>query len=279
VALFGATLTPEEQERFDSGIREFHDLAKDMARVRASSDLGESEESLLDVLALHATDEETFVADFITFFIGGFHTTANTIIWTLYNLACHPEYQELIYRELHAAAAGASTEEFCERDGASALLDWAASSKTLNAVVSEVLRLERIGGFAGRINTAGAVTIAGTTFPAGTNFLLAIGPCCHHAGDYPDPLKFRPERFGGACPAGAAAPPGGKTSCSYVFGFGERRCPGQMYGVTQTTQFVAQLVYAAAVGLANPADASSIERDMSLVPTPKNDLVLTFTLR
>jgi len=90
----------------------------------------------------------------------------------------------------------------------------------VNALCQEVLRIRPVVPFVGRVLTEPA-RIGSTDCPAGVSLIAAIATTHHRADVFPEPSRFRPERF-----LGDEAPP------SYAwlpFGGGVRRCIGASF--------------------------------------------------
>jgi cytochrome P450 len=72
-----------------------------------------------------------------------------------------------------------------------------------------------------RRGMGGAATVCGRRFPAGTQFLLNFRAVAWDETLWPEPMKFRPERFEGPAAAAAAAtavvsPRAGSGRCLHI---------------------------------------------------------------
>jgi len=169
-------------------------LRLEIARRRAASDLDEREDILSMLLTESSMDDTTLVDELITLLVAGHETTATALAWALERLARHPSAWERL------------------REGDEDYLD---------AVVKETLRLRPVVPIVLRLLKA-PMEIAGYELPAG----VAVAPnilLMHTREDiYPEPLRFRPERF--------LEQPAG-TYTWIPFGGGVRRCLGASFAI------------------------------------------------
>lgn len=141
----------------------------------------------------------------LTLLVAGHETTASALTWALYWVHADPA----VFNQL--------MEELTSIDGE----DLAAIMQLpyLNGVVKETLRIEPIVPIVARCLQED-VRLGGYDYPKGT----VLSPCIyltHHREDlYPEPKKFKPERFIGKK----------YTSTEYLpFGGGVRRCIGAAF--------------------------------------------------
>jgi cytochrome P450 len=203
-------------------------ILDEVARRRAGGDL-ESRTDILSMLMQARYEDGTPLTDvelrdeLITLLIAGHESTATELAWSFERLLRHPEMIERLREE----AAG----------GEDAYAD---------AVVKETLRLRPVLPVVlGELTEP--MDIGGHAVPAGT-WVAPCGYLIHRRPDiYPDPLRFRPERFLDD-PAG--------TYSWMPFGGGVRRCVGAAFAQLEMRE-VLQTV-AASVDL--EAVSSSPER-------------------
>jgi cytochrome P450 family 89 subfamily A len=170
----------------------------------------------------------------------GTDNTATEAQWIMANLVAHPEIQARLRAEIHQVTGGAGVQE---QD--------LPRMPYLRAVVLEGLRRHPPGHFAiphaatGIQDDGGGgdhATIEGFRVPrrASLNFtLVALGL---DEAVWPDPLRFRPERF---LPGGEGADvdlTGAKEVKMIPFGAGRRICPGMALALLHLEFFVASLV-------------------------------------
>ncbi len=169
-------------------------LRAEIGRRRAAPDLDERDDILSMLLAHSEMDDATLIDELITLLVAGHETTATALAWALERLARHPDAWERLRR---------GDEDY------------------LDAVVKETLRLRPVVPIVLRLLKQ-PMEIAGYELPAG----VAVAPCIllmHTREDiYPEPYRFRPERF--------LEQPAG-TYTWIPFGGGVRRCLGASFAI------------------------------------------------
>ncbi len=206
-------------------------LVAEIARRRDAPDLAEREDILsLLLLARYedgsAMDDRSLRDELVTLLIAGHETTATSLAWALERLIRHPQS---LRRAQEDAVGG---------DG-----------EYLDAVVKETLRLRPVIPIVARV-LGEPMTFGGHRLPAGA----VIAPCIflmHRREDvYPQPERFRPERF-------LERPAG--TYTWIPFGGGVRRCLGASFAQFEMRQVLAEVL--AAVDLQPPrAEAEAVAR-------------------
>ena len=176
-------------------------ILDEVARRRAAGDL-ESRTDILSMLMQARYEDGTPLSDgelrdeLITLLIAGHESTATELAWSFERLLRHPEMIERLRDE---AASG--------------------EDAYADAVVKETLRLRPVLPVVLRELTE-PMDLGGHAIPAGT-WVAPCGYLIHRRPDvYPDPLRFRPERFLDR-PAG--------TYSWMPFGGGVRRCVGAAF--------------------------------------------------
>jgi cytochrome P450 len=233
--------------------------------VRARRDRGIADTDT-DVLALllrsadGLTDREVR-DELVTLVIAGHETVASSLSWTLHLLARHPDAQDRLHIELDAVLGG-------RPPGWSDLpaLRWTRQ------VIDESLRLYPPAWVLTRRAEADD-QVSGVPVPAGT--LAIVSPWLLHrrSDDWPDPLRFDPERFGGER---SAAPRG-----SYLpFGVGPRLCIGRDFALVESVLALAVLLQGWRVGPVRRRGADVPQRVDALVTLrPRGGLPLTVRRR
>jgi cytochrome P450 len=232
-----------------------------IAERRAS---GRDEGDVLSMLLLARDDENTGMTDrqirdeAMTLVLAGHETTANAMAWSLSLLADHPDAYDRLVAEAHAVL-----------DGGRRLptLDDLPRLPFALAVMKEAMRLHPPAYVVGREALA-PVTIAGHTIPARTSVLVNIYGM-HHRGDlFPDPERFRPERFVGdgekTIPRGAYLP----------FGGGPRVCIGNHFALMEGQIILATL--ASRVRFARISAAPPVEEPL-ITLRPRDGLPMRVT--
>lgn len=119
--------------------------------------------------------------ELMTMLFAGHETTANSLAWAFYWIHYLPEVKQKLMNELKSLNGN---------------LDFNTILKLpyLNAVVSETLRIYPVVVFVGR-QLKEPFEIMGYTFEAGTSLFPSIYLTHHREDIYPEPKKFKPERF------------------------------------------------------------------------------------
>lgn len=190
------------RERQASG-RRFNDLL-DMLLDARYEDTGEgmTEEQVLD--------------EIVILFIAGHETTGNTLAWTLYLLASHPNELEQLRKETHGLS----------------IPDRVAHPR-LQAVINESMRLYPPAWASDRVSLE-EDSYNGFTYPAGT--ILALFYFGLHRSNryWEEPLAFRPDRF-----------LKGKESSRifFPFGGGPRLCIGNNFAMAEMALFISSFIH------------------------------------
>ncbi len=134
--------------------------------------------------------------EMLTLIMAGYETTTNGLAWAFERLLRAPDQLERLRAELET--------------GEEAYLD---------AVVKETLRCRPVVPVVARRLRESAY-VGGREIPEGTILMVSIYLVHHDPASYPEPHSFKPERFLGGVPDGAAWIP---------FGGGVRRCLGAVF--------------------------------------------------
>lgn len=178
---------------------------------------------LSTLIAAHDEDgsqlaETELVAHGAVLLTASHETTANTLAWTLFLLAAHPEVQDAVADELAGVGAPLATE--------------LAGLTLLDQVVKESQRLLPASCILFFREAAAPFVLDGKELPAGTRLLTSPYIAHRDPGLFPEPQRFRPSRWEGLEPGPYAYLP---------FGAGPRLCVG--------AQFATQAVRLALVGI------------------------------
>lgn len=189
---------------------------------RASPEPGEDILSLLlsaryeDGSAL--TDDE-LLTQMMNLIIAGHETTASALAWSFHHIHREPEVKARLVEELQGLP------EPLEPEAVTRL-------PYLEAVCSEALRLEPVAPLIGRTLRKG-LTLQGFDLPPGTSVGISILQVHRRADLYPDPERFRPERFLER----------GYTPFEYLpFGGGARRCIGAAFALYEMKLVLAAIL-------------------------------------
>ncbi len=183
-------------ERRRSAAAEGYDFLSVYLDARDKSGEGFSDEELLDEL--------------VTLLVAGYETSAGTLNWAWHLLAAHPDVCEKVVDEARRQLA----------DGVDA--GAVADMPYTQAVLEETLRLyPPVWLFTRRATAKGAG--ADFAIPAGTDVYLSPY-ILHRSPEYwPEPERFRPERFLATTGARKAERP------YFPFSLGPRRCLGEYF--------------------------------------------------
>ena len=153
--------------------------------------------------------DEELRDELVTLLVAGHETTATSLAWSIERLVRHPEMLERLRDEV---AAG--------------------EDEYLDAVCKETLRLRPVLPIVARVLKED-VEIGGYNLPAGAT----VAPCIHlihrRPDIYPEPRRFRPERF--------LEKPAG-TYTWIPFGGGVRRCLGATFALFEMRQVLSSIV-------------------------------------
>lgn len=125
--------------------------------------------------------DDDIVAELGTILMSGHETTAVALAWALYELGRHPDVLERLREELDAL----------EPDPDPALV---VKQPYLGAVCDETLRFHTILTEVGRVADTGR-ELLGHQIPAGIVVAVSMSAIHQDPSIYPEPERFRPERF------------------------------------------------------------------------------------
>jgi cytochrome P450 len=168
---------------------------------RRADPLGERADVLSTLLQARHEDgqplSEVEIRDeLVTLLLAGHETTATALSWAVERIVRHPEYQARLTEEVHAGE-----QRFCD------------------AVVKETLRLRPVLSLVARRLKA-PMDLGAVRLPAGVTVVPSIYLMHRRPDIYPDPKRFRPERF---------LEQRAGTYTWIPFGGGARRCLGAAF--------------------------------------------------
>jgi cytochrome P450 len=212
-------------------------------------------------LLLEAKDEDGAVMtedelrdELMTMLLAGHETTATALSWTFAFLLGAPEVEAKLRGELERAR------------GADGGIDVPAlaSCEYLDAVIKESLRLRPIVPDVIR-HVESPTEIAGYEVPAGAY----LTPCIHlahrRAESWPEPDRFRPERFLGARVDPYAWLP---------FGGGIRRCLGMAFALYEMKVVLGVTLLRARLRLATPRPPAVGRRGVTVAPADGTPIIV-----
>jgi cytochrome P450 len=143
----------------------------------------------------------------------GSGTTANTLAFTLWNIATRPDLREKLEREVSAIS-----DDFRDAD--------LEALPLLNATINETLRLyAAVPGSLPRVVPAQGATMCGHYLAPGTVVSTQAWTYHRDASLYPNPLDFDPSRYLND-PTGSSNNPKGAKATNSAFGAGAYTCLG-----------------------------------------------------
>ncbi len=220
-------------------------------RMRRAEPGHEQRDDVLSLL-LGARDEEgrpmsdrELRDELVTVIAAGHETTATGLAWALERLTHNPE----VLARLRASLA-AGEEDYLE------------------ATVKETLRARPVLVDVARKLTA-PIRIGGYELPAGTFVLPAIAALHQREDLFPQPERFRPERFLGT----------GVDNYAWIpFGGGVRRCIGAAFAEFEMRTILREIVAGAELRAAEPAPERVRVRNITLAPAKDGRVVLAAAL-
>jgi cytochrome P450 family 135 len=221
-------------------------LYEEIALRREEPDVGERDDVLS--LLLQARDEdgrpmtERELRDELVTVIGAGHeTTATALAWAFERLLRNPDVLERLQGSLSAGDA------------------------YLDATIKETLRVRPVIADAARRVTR-EIEIAGYRIPAGALVMPAITALHFREDIYPEPDRFRPERFLEGAPESYAWIP---------FGGGVRRCIGASFAQFEMRVIMRAILERAEFRAASPAPERPRTRNITTAPAKGCRVVLT----
>lgn len=217
--------------RLGAAIRQpFADQIRQRHRAAERGDAGLPDDMLATLMAARDPDtgatlsEDDIIDQVGTLFLAGHETSASTLCWALYLLACQPELQDEVRREI-AAAWGDRPPDYGDTRQLSLTHD----------VFRETLRLyPPIAFYLREAAHAGCLRDK----PVAAGDMVAVSPWVvqRHQQLWDRPHEFDPKRF--CTDAGLAS-----ARTAYLpFGLGPRGCPGAAFATQESLLILAQLV-------------------------------------
>lgn len=158
---------------------------------------------------LEPLSDDELIAEAATLFIAGHDTIAMTLVWTLLLLERHPAVHAALMAELDAVLGG--------RDPAP---DDLPKMAVLDRVIKESMRiLPSVPLLVMRV-CADAAMVGGFSVPKNSNVLVSPLATHHDPDIYPEPQRFRPERWLSITPSAYEYLP---------FSVGARNCIGMLF--------------------------------------------------
>jgi cytochrome P450 len=214
---------------------------------RAAADLAERDDILSLLVAARHEDgspmrDAEIHDELLTLLVAGQETTATALSWAVERLVRHPDKLERLRAEVETG-----------------------EDAYLTATIQETLRLRPvIVGVLRRLTEP--VELGGYDLPAGVTVMPSIHLVHRDPAIYPEPERFRPERF-------LETPPG--TYTWIPFGGGVRRCLGAAFAQQEMAIVLRELVARRWVRPADPASERPFRRAITETPRHNAEVVLT----
>lgn len=215
-------------------IRKHIDFSKEGQKIldevieeRVTSEM--EKDDLLDMLLQARYEDGTgmsrqqLIDEVLILFTAGFETTANTLSFTLFLIAKHPEVQEKLFQEVAEI-------DFYNED----LMQAMGKLTFAKQCLEEAMRLYPPAYVIDRVSLA-EETIDEHTFKKNTVWLMSIYELHRHADFWENPSEFRPERFD-------AANKKDYSDYYFPFGAGPRMCVGNNFAMYEMMLTVGLLV-------------------------------------
>jgi cytochrome P450 len=227
----------------------FNDWVTQVAgRRRARGEGGLGDDVLGVLLAARyddgsAMDEIEVQDQLFTLLIAGHETSAIAMAWTVYHLLRSPEVLARLRVEI-------------DRLGPEPALDAVVRLPYLDAVVSETLRVEPIVTDVARVCRE-PFTLGQWTVPRGYVIAVLLVSILHDPRVFPEPERFRPERFLEK-----------KYSASEFlpFGGGARRCLGSAFAEAELALAIAEIMSRYDLELAGAEPERAARRNLTMGP-------------
>lgn len=195
----------------------------------------------------------------MTIFVAGHETTANTLSWTWYLLAQHPEVEARFHQELETVLGGSKpTVEDIPR------------LAYVNQIVQESMRLYPAVWMINR-EVAKEVKIGGYTFKPGDTLMMSQYVMHRDPRFYDEPDRFKPERFADDLL---------KRNPQYAyfpFGKGPRMCIGNNFALMESAILLATIGQQFRLG--RRKEEPLVEPEPMVTLRPKGGLAMTIQKR
>jgi cytochrome P450 len=190
----------------------------------------------------------------MTLLLAGHETTATSLAWTVHRILSEPGVYEHARAEALAAvdSGGVTAENVGQLEYLDAVIK---ETMRMNPVIPDVLRILKQ-----------PMRIGGVDLPAGTAVAPNIYAAHHRPETWPDPYRFRPERFLGTRPSPYAF---------FPFGGGMRRCLGMAFALYEMKVVLATLLARAELAPVPGYRVRVVRRNITWVPSEGMPVVVT----
>ncbi|MBJ8344054.1 cytochrome P450 [Antrihabitans sp. YC2-6] len=217
---------------------EVHDVLQALIDRRRSQPESDRRDILALLMGSETADgqrlsDQELRDDLITLLLAGHETTATTLAWIFDHLV----HDRQLADRLTVDATTGDT-EYCD------------------AVIAETLRMRPVVVGTARV-TAQPFRLGEWLLPADTWIVAYIRGVNHRAATYPDPHRFRPERFLHSSP---------NTFAWIPFGGGAKRCLGAAFAQTELRTVLRVLLTRAEFAAADPNPDTPVRRGPVMLP-------------
>lgn len=197
---------------------------------------------ILSILIAARTEDDEALTDteirdeLMGLIIAGHETTANTLAWTWERVLRHPEIHRDLVEDVRSDAD--------------------AARPRVDAILSESMRIRPVIPFMAR-RVSVPWQLGDFVVPPNTPVAISAVLAHHRPDVYPDPFRFRPERWYDNRPGAYTHLP---------FGGGNRRCLGVSLAMAEMTSVMTQMTQRLDLTVDNPASEKALSRNVTLVP-------------
>jgi cytochrome P450 len=222
-------------------------IGAEIGERRGVADL-EQRDDILSLLVAARHEDGSPMSDaeihdeLLTLLVAGHETTATALSWAVERLVRHPDKLARLRAEVEAG-----------------------EDAYLTATIQETLRLRPVISIVIRRLTE-AIELGGYDLPAGVAVVPSIHLIHRDPAIYPEPDRFRPERF-------LETPPG--TYTWIPFGGGVRRCLGASFAQQEMAIVLQELVSRRMIRPTDPASERNFRRAITETPRHNAEVVLS----
>ncbi len=198
-----------------------------------------------------AMSDDDICSQLLTLLVAGHETTATTLAWIFYELHRHPEMLARLRAEIGELGPDPAPEAFGKLSFLRAVVD---ETLRIHPIISEVFRTVK-----------DRFPFQGYEIPAGVTVSASIVMIHNDPELYPDPTRFRPDRFLERRYGPDEHLP---------FGGGHRRCLGDAFAMNEIAVVLATLLPRYELALASERPLRMVRRNLTLAPEAGVPMVL-----
>ena len=217
---------------------------------------------LMHAMLNSGNSEETILSDMATF-LGGFHTSAFYVMWTIIYLTQYPDIQEKVYNEI---------EEMVGDDRNEKLKTYVFRSNSyLRQFLDEAMRCSTTANVTAHYDSNQDLMVDGYCIPAGTPIIYALGVAMYSSAVWECPEKFNPDRF---APGSKHAKRGIEYRPFSVSNL--RRCPANQFTYAMVSVFLTVILHCCKL---QEASKQNFGKVYGIATSPKEDPLIQAELR